>query len=493
MSGTNITNPEIQDIHALGEGESLPAHPVDKYFISPCNHACPVGENIEAWMMHAQAGAYFEAFQVLMQDCPFPAIMGRICARPCEKNCNRRDVDSAVNIHAVERFIGDEAIRNNWQPDFNPLPGGKKVLVVGAGPSGMSAAYHLTLLGHCVDMVDAGSLPGGLLRSGIPTYHLPKDILEAEIGRLVKMGINFRQNYTVQDIEAEKINGGYDAVYLSTGAQTIKQENFNYDDSVYLTDAFSFFREARLNDGVFIQKKVVIYGGGKLALYIARMIRRFESDATVFFEGDKKSMPAHDYETDNALAEGVNIQLLHCVRRIEKKEVTLEVMKSENERVVGTGAYITVPADIFINANQQQADTAYLSTIQNIDLQEDGTVITDDQQMTGVAGIFAGGDMLSGVVRSAAVAVGQGKKAARYINSYLRQEPYVKDEKYTLADYQKLRIVNHKVAFQQSAHTISAAEAVRNFDEVNAGLTENQTRLEANRCLKCASCLEGRA
>jgi len=490
MSATAIANSSTPDSNNKGSDQQKTTSLVYRNFMPPCNNACPVEENIQGWMKYAQAGNYFEAFQTLMEDCPFPAIMGRICAAPCEKKCNRSYIDTTVNIHAVERFIGDEAIRNKWQPEFNVVPTGKKVLVIGAGPGGLSAAYHLTRFGHQVDVYDAGSLPGGLLRSGIPRYHLPKDILDAEIERLAKMGINIRQNYTVQDIEAEKENGNYDAVYLSTGAQIIKEENVNYDDSVHLTDAFSFFKEANLNSGPFIQKRVVIYGGGKLALYIARMIKRFGSEATIFFCGNKKIMPAHDYEINNALDEGVKIHLLRCVRRIEKKEITLEKMKMDNGQLTATGKFTKVPADIFINANRQEADTAYLSSVKNIRLNNDGTVIIDAHRMTGAEGIFAGGDMLFGKNPSAAIAIGHGKKAANFINAFLLHQPYETAKKLPISNYQNLHMWNVTKTEQQTQKKITPDAAAKSFEEVNTGLSEKQARLEAQRCLSCNHCIE---
>ncbi len=490
MAATDITKPVDLLTHAEGTGHRRSRRPVYMDFMPPCNSACPAGENIQAWMAHAQAGDYYEAFQTIMEDCPFPAIMGRVCVKPCETGCNRNHIDNTINIHAVERFIGDEAIRNHWQPRYQATASGKRVLVIGSGPGGLSAAYHLARAGHYVEVYDAGSQPGGLLRTGIPGYRLPKEILDAEIERIMKMGVYIRQNYTVQDIEAEKTNGRFDAVYLSTGAQLIQPETFGHDDSVHLTDAFSFFREASFNSSAFVHKKVVIYGGGKLALYIARMIKRFGSEASVFFYGDKKLMPAYDYETDDALAEGVDVQLLRALRRIEKKEVSFEVMKVEKGKAVGTGEFIKVPADILINANRQEADTAFLRSVNNIQLNDDGTVRIDAQRMTGHEGIFAGGDMLPGENRSATISMGHGKKAARYINGFLSGQSYEKGEKHPTAGFRKLHMWYKTDAPQKEQNKLAPAEAVKNFDEVIRGLSEKEARFEAQRCLSCGNCFE---
>ncbi len=324
MSFNDITKPVDLFTHAEGTGHLRLRRPVYIDFMPPCNSACPAGENIQAWLALAQSGNYFEAFQAILLDNPFPAIMGRVCVKPCETGCNRNHIDSTVNIHAVERFIGDLAIKNKWRINFSTKPSGKKVLVVGAGPSGLSAAYHLLTMGHQVEIYEAADHAGGLMWTGIPDYRLPKEILEAEIDRIVKMGVSVKLNYRVQDLLSEKEKGKFDAVYLAIGSQLIAKELFPTDHSVYTTDAFSFFREVKTNPEKFSGKKVVVYGGGKLALYISRMTKRLGAEATVYFAGDKKMMPAYDYETEDALAEGVDVQLLKCISRIEKKSIAIE-------------------------------------------------------------------------------------------------------------------------------------------------------------------------
>jgi len=364
------------------------------------------------------------------------------------------------------------------------------VLVVGAGPGGLSAAYHLAKMGHTVEIYEAGSHPGGLLWTGVPEYRLPKEILDAEINRIVNMGVNIRLNYKVYDVQGQMKDGRFDAVYLAIGAQIIRKEPFEHDASVYITDAFSFFNESKTNTSPYLHKKVVVYGGGKLALYLSRIIKRFGSEVSVYFHGDKKMMPAYDYETEDALAEGVDVQLFRSISKIANKTITLEKMKVEKGKAVGTGEFETIEADVLINANKQESDTGFLRSVSGIVTNDDGTIAINAERMTGCEGIFAGGDMLPGENRSSTIAVGHGKKAAKYIDGYLNRNGYQKPDKHPTAGFRKLHMWYKTDAPQKEQDKLAPAIAIKSFEEVNAGFSEEQARFEAQRCLSCGNCFE---
>jgi len=491
MSNNDITKAIDLSSHAEGTGALRSRQPVYVDFMPPCNSACPAGENIQAWLSHAQAGNYFEAFQQIMQDNPFPAIMGRVCVKPCETGCNRNHIDKTINIHALERFIGDEAIQQKWTVEQVAKPTGKKILVIGAGPGGLSAAYHLARMGHTVDMVDANNKAGGLLANGIPEYRLPKQLLDAEVNRILQMpGISIKLNYTVKNIAEEKQAGNYDAVYVSVGAQLIQKEDFVKDDSVYITDAFHFFHQIQTDTTPYENKKVVVYGGGKLALYLSRILKRLGADVVVYFPGDKKMMPAYDYETEDAIAEGVDVILLKSIQQINNKKITLAKLNIEKGKAVATNELETIDADVLIIANKQASDTTFLKSIADIKVNEDGTVVIDAQRMTGAKGIFAGGDMLPGENRSATISIGHGKKAARYINSFLHNETYIKPDKHPTAGFRKLHMWYKTEAPQQEQDKLSPEKAIESFDEIVAGISETEARYEAQRCLSCGNCFE---
>lgn len=490
MSNSDITKPADLTAHGEGTGPLRKQRPIYVDFMPPCNSACPAGENIQAWMNEAQAGNYFEAFQILVADNPFPALMGRVCVKPCETGCNRTHIDTTVNIHAVERYIGDEAIHQKWPIQFVAYTSHKRVLVIGGGPSGLSAAYHLTRMGHEVELYEAGNHLGGLLWTGVPQYRLPKEILDFEIGRIIRTGVKIRLNYKVDDVLKEKEAGKFDAVYLAIGAQLIHTEDFEKDDSVYITDAFSFFNEIVSTTSPYIRKKVVVYGGGKLALYLARIIKRFDSEVSVYFPGDKKLMPAYDYETEDAMAEGVDVQLLRSISNVKKNKIQLEKMKVEKGKAVGTGEFETIDADVLIIANRQETDSRFLQPVDGISIQDDGAVNIDAQRMTGHPGIFAGGDMLPGETKSATIAIGHGKKAAKYIDAFLQGKTYQKREKHPTAGYRKLHMWYKTEAPQKEQVKIAPQVANKYFVEIAAGLGEKEARYEAQRCLSCGNCFE---
>ena len=273
--------------------------------LPPCNAACPAGEDIQGWLAHAEAGEYEAAWRALTANNPLPAIMGRVCYHPCETACNRAEIDQAVGINSVERFLGDVAIASGWTFEKPGEETGKRVLVVGAGPAGLSAAYHLRRLGHAVTIREAGPLAGGMMRFGIPKYRLPRDVLDAEVKRIADLGVEIVLNAKVDDIEKTVTEGGYDAAFLAVGAHIAKRAYIPAGGAAKILDAASLLRSMEGEEPPMLGRKVVIYGGGNTALDAARTARRLgASEAIIVYRRTREKMPAHDFELEEALRRG---------------------------------------------------------------------------------------------------------------------------------------------------------------------------------------------
>ncbi len=483
------STPDLRS-HADGTGPLRKQKPVYTDLLPPCNNACPAGENIQAWLALAVAGKHREAWKKLVEENPMPAIHGRVCYHPCESQCNRSYVDNPVSIHAVERFLGDLAIEEGWAFDPVSVSTGKRILVVGAGPSGLSAAYHLRRLGHEVEIFEAGPLPGGMMHFGIPAYRLPRNILMTEIGRIEKLGIPIRLNHKVDDILAEKTRGNFDAVFIAIGAHIGKKTDIPARDAGQILDAVSFIRDVELGQAPKIGRRVAIYGGGNTAMDAARIAKRLGAEeALIIYRRDREHMPAHDFEADEALSEGVKIHWLRTIKSIDQHAFTVEVMRIENGRPVPTGEVETLEADSLILALGQDTDTNFLKKAPGMAFKEDGTVIVGPDMMTTCEGIFAGGDVVPGE-RSVTIAVGHGKKAARFIHGYLQKAPYVKPEKKPVAGFEKLHVWYRTEAPVQAQPHIDLQAAVKDFTEIVGGLSEKAARNEAARCFSCGNCFE---
>ena len=476
-----------------GTGSIRKSKPEYVDFFPPCNNACPAGENIQAWLSLAQEGKIEDAWRKLTEQNPMAAIHGRVCYHPCENSCNRKDLDSSVSIHAVERFLGDEALKNNWQFYPPKTLTGKKIMIVGAGPSGLSAAYHLRKLGHEVTIFEAGPVAGGMMNFGIPAYRMPRNILQAEIKRIENFGVKIVLNYKVQDILQEKENGGFDAVFVAIGAHLAKKVNIPAQEASKILDAVSFLKEADENseDKPLLGRRVAIYGGGNTAMDAARTAKRLGADeAMIIYRRDREHMPAHEFEADEALSEGVKIHWLSSIKNMETSSITVEKMQVIDGKAVPTGEYETLEADSLILALGQEADTDFLKHIEGITFKEDGTTVeVNPSMMTGYPGIFAGGDMVPSE-RTVTIATGHGKKAARNIDAWLRNTTYEKPSNNPLVTIEKLQIWFKTDAEKKVQQHLEIEKAVETFDEIVAGYTTEEAVYEAQRCLSCGNCFE---
>ncbi len=457
----------------------------------PCSHACPAGEDIRGWLSAAQAGRYREAWEILVADNPMPAVHGRVCYHPCETGCNRGEVDAPVSIHAVERFLGDMAAAENWS--FSPLRSdtGKKVLVVGAGPCGLSAAYHLARLGHTVEIREAGPVAGGMMHFGIPAYRMPRAELAQEVARIEALGVRIVTDHKVTDLLTEKQEGGFDAAFVAIGAGLGKRVDIPARDAARVLDAVNVLRDTSAGDPPLLGRRVIVYGGGNTAMDAARTARRLGATETlIVYRRDRERMPAHEFEADEALAEGVKIKWLTTIKEISGSELTVERMALDADgRPQPTGEFETLSADAVVLALGQASDSQFLHKVPGITFTSNGAVEVGPDLMTGAEGIFAGGDLVPGE-QSVTISVGHGKRAARHIDAWLSGRTHTEEAAPEVVSFDMLHLPVYSDADPHEQSQLAARERLEGFAEIVAGLTDKQARYEAQRCYSCGECYE---
>ena len=458
--------------------------------LPPCNHACPAGEDIQGWLALAESGDYEAAWRALTKNNPLPAVMGRVCYHPCESACNRAGIDSSVGINSVERFLGDLAIEKGWKFEPPAEKSGKKVLVVGAGPSGLSAAYQLARFGHSVTIKEAGPAPGGMMRFGIPKYRLPREVLDAEVQRIVDLGVTIEYGAKVENIREAMQAGGFDAAFLAVGAHIAKRAYIPAGEAAKVLDAVQVLRSMEGEETPLLGRRVVVYGGGNTALDVARTAKRLgATEAVIVYRRTREKMPAHDFEVEEALEEGVLMKWLSTIKHVEAGSITVEKMALDDKGFPQpTGEFETLEADSVVLALGQDVDLSLLAGVEGLEV-KDGVVQVGANMMTGAAGIFAGGDMVPSE-RTVTVAVGHGKQAARNIDAFLRGGAYVHPPAHELASFDKLNAWYYGEAPKTLRPLLEIARRTSTFEEVVQGLDASNALYEARRCLSCGNCFE---
>jgi 2-oxoacid:acceptor oxidoreductase delta subunit (pyruvate/2-ketoisovalerate family) len=490
-----MTNPfaitlDVGSSRANHTGSWRVERPVYVDRLPPCNNACPAGENIQAWLFEAESGNYEAAWHKLVEENPLPAIMGRVCFHPCETACNRVQVDEAVGINAVERFLGDLALEKGWSL---PEPGpdtGKRILVIGAGPAGLSATYHLRRLGHHVRLVDSASRLGGMMRYGIPAYRLPRAVLDAEIARIVAMGVEVQLEHVVHDVEQERRDGMFDAVFLAVGAQLGKRVDIPAGDSSRVIDAVNFLHQVAEDDPPLLGRRVVIYGGGDTAFDAARTARRLgATDAVIVYRRNRERMGASGEEVEQALGEGVTVRWLSTINKFDGDRIVLEKMELNSEGFPEpTGEFEELDADSLVLALGQDTDLSLLEHADDVTV-ENGAVQVLDSMMASPGGIFAGGDAVP-AERTATVAIGHGKRAAHGIDSFVMGRDAETKDRHELASFERLNTWYYADAPRTERPELERIRRQTNFEEVIGGLTQDNALFEARRCMSCGNCFE---
>jgi NADH-quinone oxidoreductase subunit F len=469
-------------------------------FISPCENTCPANVNVPGYMALVAAGRFVDAYNLIKQENPFPAVCGRICTRPCESKCRRGTLDEAVAICDLKRFVADYAHKNEkeFKNDIVFPKNGKSVAIIGAGASGLTCGYYLVRLGYTVDVFESQSVAGGVLAFGIPEYRLPKAVLAHEIELIEEAGVNIRLNTEIgRDITFKDLKNQYDSIYVATGAQLPQKVNIPGEDMNGILHGINFLKDVNLQREVKLGKTVAVIGGGNTAIDSARTALRLGAEKViVLYRRTVDAMPAYESEINEAVAEGVEImELVAPLRFVDGKNgsvTKIECIKMKLGEFDSSGRRKSVPVegsnffldvDTVIPAVSQYSDLPFIKK-EEIGLTPWGTFIVDDDTlMTTMDGVFAGGDVARGpdtVIR----AIADGKKAAVSIDKYLGGKGKLnKGNPIEIPDkFDEDEIVTHKRFMQEM---LSADKRKDSFDEVVLGYHKLNAMAEAMRCLHC--------
>jgi NADPH-dependent glutamate synthase beta subunit-like oxidoreductase len=415
--------------------------------------------------------------------------MGRVCYHPCQTACNRAQLDEAVGINSVERFLGDLAIEKGWKIEVTAPPTGAHVLIIGAGPTGLSAAYHLRRLGHEVTLRDAATAAGGMMRYGIPKYRLPREVLDAEVARIEEMGVKFQLGRHVENLQ-DAIDEGFDAIFLAVGAQIGKRAYIPAGEAAKILDAVNVLHDVEDGNAPLLGRRVVVYGGGNTAIDVARTAKRLGAEeAIIVYRRTREKAPADDGEIQEAIEEGVMMKWLSTVKHAESGSLKIEKMVLDEKGFPQpTGEYEDLEADSLVLALGQEVDLSLINNITDL-VVVDGVVQVSPSMMTGRAGVFAGGDMVP-AERTVTTGVGHGKKAARNIDAWLKKITFEKGETAPIVEYKDLNPWYYTDAPHAVRPRLEGVRRASNFDEVVQGLDESTALYEARRCMSCGNCFE---
>jgi 2-oxoacid:acceptor oxidoreductase delta subunit (pyruvate/2-ketoisovalerate family) len=487
----------------------------------PCSAACPVGNDIVAFIQKTAQGDFEGAWNLIKEENPFPGVCGRVCFHPCESKCNRASYDEPIAIHALERFISDFASNLNKKIEKVTGTRKEKVAIIGSGPAGMSCAYHLAKLNYDVTVFESSSLPGGMLRTGIPSYRLPKDVLDREISDIAELGVTIRTDTPLgEKLELEDLKN-YQAVFIATGAHQSRGLDIPGEKGRSVFSGLDLLKKINLSKRVRLGDKVAIIGGGNTAIDVARSVIRLGKKATILYRRSKEEMPAFEEELVDALEEGVKLRYLVnpiCIQQNGGvKRLECMRMKLGEEDESGRRRPVPIPNSRFFF----EADSVIIAAGEEIEVsflpkgleKKEGIVLVQRDGSTGIKGIFAGGDLTSNQ-RTVAHAIGSGKKAALAMDCYLKGKDSEEALRQVLIGggpslsifrylHPEERVMNpHVVAFEelntdyfepskrQRESKGLMKKRIKGFGEVTSSFTEGIALEEAERCFSCGTCNE---
>jgi 2-oxoacid:acceptor oxidoreductase delta subunit (pyruvate/2-ketoisovalerate family) len=487
----------------------------------PCNAACPAGNDIVSFIQKISKEDYEGAWCLIKEENPFPAICGRVCFHPCESKCNRGSFDEPIAIHALERFVADFAAGQNKKIKRMPGKGRERIAVIGSGPAGMSCAFHLAKLHYQVTVFESSSHAGGVLRFGIPSYRLPKDVLDRELSDIEALGVEIRRGISLsKPLRMEDLED-YQAIFIATGAHQSRGLNIPGEKRRGVYRGLDFLKKINLKARVNLGEKIAVSGGGNTAVDVARSVVRLGKKATILYRRSKEEMPAFEEEITEAIEEGVKIRYLvnpiHIHQKDGHKRLECLRMALGEKDESGRRRPVPIPKSNFfmevenvIIAAGEEIEFSYLP--KGMERQE-GIVLTRRDGSTGIKGVFAGGDLTSNQ-RTVAHAIGSGKKAAMAIDCHLKAtdseeairqvligdgpslsifrylHPDEKPMNSHIVTFEELNTDYFELAERKRESKNSVKERIKGFKDVTFTLGEDSALEEAKRCFSCGTCNE---